>query len=93
MSRSSSAEKPKFGADALVDVFGHRFGHLDAQAVQVQVVLVPVLGEPLARHVAGPLAHGDDLKADHVAVGRAVRHVAEEVGDAFAVLLRAGAAG
>ena len=69
-----------------MDVFGHRLGHLDRQAVQVQVVLVAVVLEPDARGVGGFLADGDDLQADDVALG--VVDVAEEVGDALAVLLR-----
>src|SRR2546423_1919457 len=39
--------KPEFAADALVDVFGEGFGHLDRQPVQIKVILVPVVGEPL----------------------------------------------
>ena len=57
-----------------------RLGHFDAEAVQVEIILIAVLGEPLTRHFRRRVAHGDNLKADHVAlVGR---HVAEEVGDA-----------
>ena len=51
--RRSGDSEAQFGADALVDVLGHRFGHLDSQAVQVQVVLVPVLGEPFVRGAPG----------------------------------------
>ena len=84
----------ELGADALVDVLGQRLGHLDAEPVQVDVVLVAVVREPLARDLGGALADGHDLQADHVALG--LVDVAQEVGDAQAALLglaRQGEAG
>ena len=36
----------EFGADAFVAVFGHRLGHFDREAVEVEVVLVAVFLEP-----------------------------------------------
>ena len=39
---------------------------LDAQAVQVEVVAVAVLGEPLAGDLADAAADGDDRHGDHV---------------------------
>ena len=76
----------EFGADALVDVFGHRLGHLDRQPVQIEIVLVAVVREPVARDLGRLLPDRHDLQPDHVALG--VVDVAEEVGDALAVLLR-----
>ena len=60
----------ELAADLAVDVLGEALGDLDRQAVQVQVVLVAVGGEPLARDVERALADGHDLQRDHV--GRAV---------------------
>jgi hypothetical protein len=53
--------------------------------VEVQVVLVAVLGEPLARRIGGAPAHRHDLQADHVA--RILGGVAEEIGDAETAIL------
>src|SRR5438270_856712 len=38
----------QFAADALVRVFGEGLGHLDREAVQIEVILIAVVGEPLA---------------------------------------------
>ena len=80
------AGEAQFGTDALVHVLRHRLRHLHRQAVQVEIVLVAVVLEPGAGDLGRLLPHGDDLQRDHVAFG--VVDVAEEVGDAFAVLLR-----
>ena len=52
-----------------MDVLVQALGGLDGEAVEVEVVLVAVGGEPLAGRVGGPLADGDDLQRDHV-IGR-----------------------
>src|SRR3546814_19120296 len=68
--------------DPLVDILGQRLGHLDAEAVQVEVVLIAVILEPRARHVGGALAHGDALQAEHVALPLGdARPEASRVGD------------
>ena len=74
----------ELGADPRVHVFRQRLGHLDAEPMQVEVILVAVGEEPLARHLRGALADGDRLQPDHVELG-AVR-LAHEVGDAEAAL-------
>ena len=81
----------QLGADALMGIFRHRLGHLHRQAVQIEIILVAVVLEPFARDVGGFLAHGHDLQADDVAL--VIVHVAEEIGDALAILASAGAAG
>ena len=43
MSRASSAAKPELAADAPVQIFGQRLGHLDREPVQIKVVLIAVL--------------------------------------------------
>ncbi len=58
----------QFAADALVDVFGEGLGHLDREAVQIEVILVAVVGEPFARRFRGAPAHRHDLQPDHVAL-------------------------
>src|SRR4051812_47741045 len=75
----------EFAADPLVDVFGEGFGHLDRDPVQIEVILVAVGGEPLARRFRGARAHRDDLEADDVALS--VIDVAQEIGDAEPALL------
>src|SRR5262249_32224758 len=77
--------KAQFAADALVDVFGQRLGHLDREAVLVEGILVAVLGETFARRLRGAPSHRHDLQPD--AAAPAVIGVAEEVGDAEAALL------
>src|SRR6185437_13077722 len=79
------AGEAELAADALVQVFRHRLGHLDRKPVKIEVVLIAVLGEPFARHLGGAVAHGDDLQADDVAL--AVADVAEEIGDAQTAIL------
>ena len=49
-------------ADAVVPVLGQRLGHLHAEAVQHQVVLVAVLGEQGGRRLRHRRAHGDDVE-------------------------------
>src|SRR5438270_7304731 len=85
--------KPEFAADALVDVFGEGFGHLDRQPVQIKVILVPVIGEPLPSRLRRAPAHRHKLKSDDVALGTV--HIAEEISDAqpaLPVLAREGEA-
>src|SRR5205085_5291101 len=90
--------KPEFAADALVDVFGEGFGHLDRQSVQIKVILVPVLGEPLPSRLRGAAAHRHKLESDDVApipVKPGIVDIAEEISDAetaFLVLAREGEA-
>ncbi len=67
-------------ADAAVPQLGEGLGHLDADAVEHQVVLVAVGLEQLGGALGDPLAHGDDHERHVVDVGRLDR--AEEVGDA-----------
>ena len=63
-----------------MDIFGHRLGHLDAETVQVKIVLIAVLGEPLARDLGRPLTDRHHLEADDVAhIGVYRTH---EIGDA-----------
>src|SRR5260221_13283452 len=69
----------ELAADALVEIFGHRLGHLDREAVKIKVVLVAVLREPLTRHLGRAMAHGDHLETDDVAF--AIADIAEEIGD------------
>ena len=71
----------ELGADPLVDVLGERLGELDAEAVQADVVVVAVGGEPGARDLRGALADGHHLEADHVALGLA--RIAQEVDSMF----------
>ena len=59
---------------------GQRLGHLDAQAVQQQVVLVLVGGEQLGGAVGHRSTHGHHVEGDVVLLSRG--HRAEEVGDA-----------
>ena len=40
------AGEAQFGADPLVRVLRHRLGHLDREAVQIEIVLIPVVLEP-----------------------------------------------
>ena len=80
-------------ADAAVPELGERLGHLDAEPVQQQVVLVPVLGEQLGGRVGHGVAHRDDVERGVVELARLDR--AEEVGDAevrLDVLAREGEA-
>jgi hypothetical protein len=68
-----------------VNVFDQGLGHLDREAVQIEVILVAVVSEPFARRFGGAPAHRDDLQADHVA--RPLGDVAEEIGDAETAIL------
>src|SRR6266542_131840 len=49
-------------ADALVPVLGERLGHLDGDAVQLQVLAVAVGVEQLGGRVRGRSAHGDHVE-------------------------------
>src|SRR5947209_7564679 len=77
--------KPEFAADALVDVFGEGFGHLDRQPMQIEVILVSVVGEPFASRLRGAPAHRHKLESDDVALG--IVDISEEIGDAEPALL------
>src|SRR5437763_15016964 len=82
--------KPEFAADALVDVFGEGFGHLDRQPMQIKVILVPVVGEPLPSRLRGAPAHRHKLESADVApipVKLGIVDIAEDIGDAYPVLL------
>ena len=68
-----------------MDVFGQGLGHLDREAVQVEVILVAVLGEPLAGGLRGAPPHRHNLQADHVT--RPFGDVAEEIGNAEPTIL------
>ncbi len=55
--------------------------------MEIEIVLVAVvLRTRLAREVGGFLPDGHHLQADHVPLG--IVHIAEEVGDALAILAR-----
>src|ERR1700729_4364630 len=56
--RAVLADEAPFFPNAAMPVFGQGFGHLDAQAVQVEVVLVAVLGKKTGRLVGGLRSHG-----------------------------------
>ena len=58
---------------------GERFGHLDAEPVQVEVFLVLVLREQLARALAHASAHRDQVERDDIHLAGV--DAAEEVGD------------
>src|SRR5690606_20068478 len=60
--------EPPFLADAMVPVLGERFGHLDAEPVEQEIVLIAVLGEELGSGLADVVAHGDDLERRVVAL-------------------------
>src|SRR5436305_13606360 len=77
--------KPEFAADALVDVFGEGFGHLDRQPMQIKVILVAVIGKPLPSRLRGAPAYCHKLESDDVALG--IVDIAEEISDAVPALL------
>ena len=54
--------EPPLGADPLVPVLGQRFGHLHANAVHHEVLLVLVGGEQFGGAVRHLLAHGHDVE-------------------------------
>ena len=67
-------------ADPVVPVLGERLGHLDAQPVQQQVLLVLVRGEQLGGALRDGRAHRHDVERRVVGLARDDR--SEEVGDA-----------
>ena len=83
--RAVLVDEAPLGADALVPQLGERLGHLHAEPVQVQVLLVPIVGEELGRGLADRRPHRHDVErrvVDLVAVGGP-----EEVGDAEELVL------
>ncbi len=78
--RAVLADEPPLLADPLVPVLGERLGHLDAEAVQQQVLLVLVGGEQPGRLLADRRAHRDDVEGGVVDLAGLDRP--EEVGDA-----------
>jgi hypothetical protein len=74
--------------------YSEGLGHLDREAVQIEVILVAVLREPFARRLRGAPPHRHDLQGDDIAF--VAGDIAEEIGDAepaFIVLAREREAG
>jgi hypothetical protein len=71
-----------------VQVFGEDLGHLDREAVLVEVILVAVLSEPFAGGLRGTPPHRHDLQGEDVAL--LIGDIADEIGDAEATPLRSG---
>src|SRR5205823_4948736 len=64
----------------LVPEFRQRLGRLDAEAVEIKIVLILIFGPEFFRQLRRKVADGDQLQPDHVELPRLDR--AEKVADA-----------